>query len=286
MSAEKLRKILLFEDESATALVTSNMLKKNGYDVIIASDGIKAVEAVFADSAIDLILMDIDLGDGPDGTETASEILKTVIIPIVFLTSHSEKEIVESVRSITRYGYVIKNSGDFVLLSSIDMAFELFDSHRSLERAASAIRESEEMARRKLDSIISPEGRLDLLELADIVDIPMLQNLIDDFYKITGIGAAIIDLKGNLLIHSGRSDLCAGFHYRTPDALTGCIENNVHMTKCAGPGVFEVYKCPNGLINMATPIIVGGRHAANIVISRFFFDDEEPDYDYLRSRSA
>ena len=282
MSAEKRRKILLVEDEAVTALVTSNMLKKNGYDVIIASDGRKAVEAVFADSVIDLILMDIDLGDGPDGTEAASEILKTVIIPIVFLTSHSEKEIVESVRSITRYGYVIKNSGDFVLLSSIEMAFELFDSHRSLERAASAIRESEEMVRRKLDSIISPEGRLEFLELADIVDIPMLQNLMDDFYNVTGIGGAIIDLKGKVLIHSGWSDLCIRFHYSNPATHSRCIESNIHMTKGIAPGVFEVYKCRNGLMNMATPIMVGGRHAANIIISQFFFDDEEPDYDFFR----
>jgi PAS domain S-box-containing protein len=36
---------------------------------------------------------------------------------------------VDRVKEITRYGYVIKKSGDFVLTSSIEMAFELFDSH-------------------------------------------------------------------------------------------------------------------------------------------------------------
>ena len=286
MSAEKSRKILLVEDESVTALVTSNMLKKNGYDVIIAAEGRKAVETVLADSAIDLILMDIDLGEGPDGTETASEILKTVIVPIVFLTSHSERDIVESVRTITRYGYVIKNSGDFVLLSSIEMAFELFNSHRNLEKAAAAVRDSEEMVRRKLDSILSPEGNPDILELADIVDLPMLQNLMDEFYSVSGIGGAIIDLKGNILIHSGWTSICAEFHYSNTISLSRCFDSNINLPKGISPGVFEAYKCRNGLMNMATPVMVGGRHAANIIISQFFFDDEEPDYDYFREQAG
>ena len=54
-------------------------------------------------------------------------------MPIVFLTSHAERETVERVRGITRYGYVVKDSGDFVLQSSIEMAFELFGAHRRTE---------------------------------------------------------------------------------------------------------------------------------------------------------
>jgi PAS domain S-box-containing protein len=77
----------------------------------------------------DLVLMDIDIGKRIDGTETARRILKNKNIPVVFLTSHAEREMVERVRGITRYGYIIKNSGDFVLQSSIEMAFELFEAH-------------------------------------------------------------------------------------------------------------------------------------------------------------
>jgi PAS domain S-box-containing protein len=76
--------------------------------------------------------MDIDLGKGIDGTEAARQILALRNIPIVFLTSHSEKEYVDKVKEITRYGYVIKNSGNFVLQTSIDMAFELSDAHHRM----------------------------------------------------------------------------------------------------------------------------------------------------------
>jgi PAS domain S-box-containing protein len=79
--------------------------------------------------------MDINLGKGIDGTEAARQILNRHNIPIVFLTSHSEKEYVDRVKEITRYGYVIKNSGDFVLQSSIEMAFELFESHQKTKES-------------------------------------------------------------------------------------------------------------------------------------------------------
>ncbi len=82
----------------------------------------------------DLVLMDIDLGcERMDGTEAAKRILARCDVPIVFLTGHTEKEYVDRARSITRYGYIVKNSGDFVLLQSVEMAFELFEAHQELE---------------------------------------------------------------------------------------------------------------------------------------------------------
>jgi len=53
-------------------------------------------------------------------------------LPIVFLTSHTEKEYVDRVRDITSYGYVIKRSGEFVLIESIRMALQLFDAHNEI----------------------------------------------------------------------------------------------------------------------------------------------------------
>ena len=59
--------------------------------------------------------MDVDLGAGMDGSQTAREILKRYDIPIVFLSSHIEKDIVEKTEKITSYRYVVKNTGLKVL---------------------------------------------------------------------------------------------------------------------------------------------------------------------------
>lgn len=132
MTAEK--EILLVEDDQIIALLESKTLEKRGYAVRTVASGEKALSLVRRRAASgnppDLVLMDIDLGRGMDGTDAAREILKVIEIPIVFLTSHSEEEMVAKVRNITRYGYVLKNSGDFVLHSSIQMAFDLFEANR------------------------------------------------------------------------------------------------------------------------------------------------------------
>ena len=125
------KKILLVEDEALIALKESKELQKHGFEVSTVYSGENAVESMSSDPDIALVLMDIDLGAGIDGTEAAQQILHTHNLPIVFLTSHSEKEIVDKVKGISRYGYVLKNSGVFVLVESITMAFELFEAHQA-----------------------------------------------------------------------------------------------------------------------------------------------------------
>ncbi|MFP4619446.1 MAG: PAS domain S-box protein [Spirochaetaceae bacterium] len=127
------KKILLVEDEALIALSESKMLDKNGYEVVTVENGEKAVAAVEEDRDIDLILMDIDLGEGMDGTEAAEIILNRHDLPIAFLSSHTEAEVVEKTEGITSYGYIVKNSGETVLLASIKMAFRLFEAHRELK---------------------------------------------------------------------------------------------------------------------------------------------------------
>ena len=122
------KKILLVEDEAPIAMNEAQMLKKHGYEVVTAYKGEKAVKMIEEDPEISLILMDIDLGKGIDGTEAAEEILKKKDIPIVFLSSHIEPEVVEKTEGITSYGYIVKNSGDTVLLTSIRMTFRLWES--------------------------------------------------------------------------------------------------------------------------------------------------------------
>jgi PAS domain S-box-containing protein len=127
-------RILLVEDESIVALSERRTLEENGYRVSVARSGEDALELARTDKAIRLVLMDIDLGRGIDGPEAAKLILGERTLPIVFLTGHAEREYVDRARSITNYGYVLKTSGEFVLLEAIRMAFELFRLNQDLRR--------------------------------------------------------------------------------------------------------------------------------------------------------
>ena len=92
-SKEK-KNVLLVEDEVIIGLGCSRALMSYGYEISIAKSGEEALEMIRSSSNIDLVLMDIDLGEGIDGTQTAEAILKDKEIQIVFLSSHTEQEIV------------------------------------------------------------------------------------------------------------------------------------------------------------------------------------------------
>lgn len=145
--AQEAKRILIVEDEAIIALAESFMLRKRGYIVDTANSGEAALSLLAGGTIPDLILMDIDLGQGMDGTAAASAILERWKLPIVFLTSHSSREMVEKVRGITRYGYIIKNSGDFVMMSTIDMAFDLFSKERLIEEKNALLKRAEIAAR-------------------------------------------------------------------------------------------------------------------------------------------
>ena len=132
MNEQTQKTILFVEDQSTTAIIVKQQLHRFGYHVIVATTGEQAIEIGTGEPGIDLILMDIILGHGMDGTEAAIQILSKRNVPIVFLSSHTERETVDKVRGITRYGYVVKNSGDFILQSSIEMAFELFEANEKV----------------------------------------------------------------------------------------------------------------------------------------------------------
>ena len=134
MGTDKTRTILLVEDEEVTLISVSHILGKFGYNVITAGSGETAIKIIASGNDVELVLMDVDLR-GMGGPETAEKILKIKNMPIVFLTSHAEEEVVNRVAHITRYGYVIKNTGNSVLKSSIEMAFELFDAHKRIKEA-------------------------------------------------------------------------------------------------------------------------------------------------------
>ena len=167
MSNSKQKLILLVEDEAIIAITERKLLEKEGYRVVIASSGEKAIDIVYSKKEpVDLILMDIDLGSGMDGTDTAVKILKEHNIPVLFLSSHTEKEVVNKTENITSYGYVVKNSGITVLDASIKMAFKLFNANSDLITKEKKLKENEEKFRMLYEqsalsiSYYTPDGKI------------------------------------------------------------------------------------------------------------------------------
>jgi len=134
------RVLLLVDDDQATLQMQTLTLRKFGHQVVAVSDGESAIDALKRNTDIGLVVLDIELGAGLDGPSTARALLAIRALPIVFLTVHDEETVVEKVSDVCRYGYVTKDSGPWVLNSTIKMAYELFDAQQRAVRGEMCVK--------------------------------------------------------------------------------------------------------------------------------------------------
>ena len=153
------------------------------------------------------------------------------------------------------------------------------------KRAEEALRESEQRVRRKLESIVSPEGDLGNLELTDILDIPTIQVLLDNFQAVVGVTLGLVDLRGKVLAVSGWQRICMEFHRAHPESCKNCVESDLLLSAGTPAGEFKIYKCKNNLIDVATPIMIGGQHMGNMYFGQFLFADEPIDYEAFHKQA-
>ena len=128
---------------------------------------------------------------------------------------------------------------------------------------------------------LSEEGNIDVLELSDVINVPDVQSMMDNFYKFARIPMAIIDLKGKTLVSAGWQEICTRFHRINPETLKNCIDSDVQLTAGIPKGEFKLYKCRNGMWDMATPIYAGNLQLGNLFMGQFFFEKENIDYNFF-----
>tara|TARA_R100000935_G_scaffold13666_1_gene27329 strand:+ start:11609 stop:11980 length:372 start_codon:yes stop_codon:yes gene_type:complete len=90
----KSKVILVIEDEALILLDIENALVEEGFEVVTANNGSRAIKTFDADpSRIDAVLTDINLGKGSRGWDIAHHIRKhTSSMPIVYISGDSAHE--------------------------------------------------------------------------------------------------------------------------------------------------------------------------------------------------
>jgi len=125
----KITNILVVEDERITAKDIKNSLEKAGYNVpAMVATGEDAIQ--FTDeNRPDLVIMDIKLEGNIDGIDAAETIRSKFSIPVIYLTSYSDKNTIERARSTHPSAFILKEPFGFLhkpfeegeLLSAIDI---------------------------------------------------------------------------------------------------------------------------------------------------------------------
>jgi PAS domain S-box-containing protein len=122
-------------------------------------------------------------------------------------------------------------------------------------------------------------------ELARLIDFSQLNQIFDDFLEVVGLPVALIDLNARVLASSRWQRLCMEFHRLNPDTCARCIESDLSLSKAMQQGRdYAIYPCRNGLTDCAAPIVIEGRHIANLFIGQFLL--ASPDLDYFKRQAA
>jgi len=170
-------------------------------------------------------------------------------------------------------------------IATLKVLNDLKAENEARRKIEEKLRESDAIVRNKLKAITEPKGDIGTLELSDIIDTEVLQSMMDDFYKLTGMLGAILDISGKVLVAVGWQDICAKFHRCNPDTLKHCLESDTILTNDVPAGTFKAYHCKNNMWDMVTPIIIGDRHVGNVFIGQFFYNDEIPDVEIFRKQA-
>ena len=117
--------ILIVEDEESLADPLAFLLRKEGFDVILASDGPTALEQ-FANNTVDIVLLDLML-PGMSGTDVCKQLRATSSVPVIMVTArdseidkvvglelgaddyvtkpYSSRELIARIRAVLRRGH-------------------------------------------------------------------------------------------------------------------------------------------------------------------------------------
>lgn len=125
-------KILVVEDEIIVAMDIKNRLENLGYTVpALASCGQDAIK-IAGETHPDLVLMDIMLGEGMDGVETAKQIRERFDIPIIYLTAYADEKTLLRAKITKPFGYILKPFEERELYSTIEIAIYNNNMEREL----------------------------------------------------------------------------------------------------------------------------------------------------------
>lgn len=131
-------KVLIVEDSGLIAEDIASRLRNHNMDVIgIHARGEDAIESL--DEAVpDLIIMDIQLAGAMDGISVAQVINENFSIPIIYLSDHVDKTLIERAKQTFPASYLQKPFNEGELVRVLEIAFtnwqERKERHRNILR--------------------------------------------------------------------------------------------------------------------------------------------------------
>jgi diguanylate cyclase (GGDEF)-like protein/hemerythrin-like metal-binding protein/PAS domain S-box-containing protein len=112
----------------------------------------------------------------------------------------------------------------------------------------------------------------------DLVDIDRFRRMLKSFYEATGILHGLVDAENNVISAIGWQEACTDFHRQHPCSNERCLESNRYLAEHLGEGAFVGFRCKNGLMDYATPIIIEGQQLATLYFGQLLHEAADMDF--------
>ena len=116
-------RVLIVDDEPDLLRALGLRLKAAGYEVLVAADGIRAMQTAIRDQP-SVIILDIGMpgGDGHTVAQRLKASIRTLAIPIIFLTARKSPEDLKRAKEAGAVAYLLKPFKPEELLAAIAKA--------------------------------------------------------------------------------------------------------------------------------------------------------------------
>ncbi len=121
------------------------------------------------------------------------------------------------------------------------------------------------------------------LRLIDIIDMDKLQALLVPLHVATGVALGVCDADQDWLVKLGWREICMKFHRAVPQSALRCAISDDRIKAHKNRARHLAYSCAHGLVDVAFPIIVDGKHFGTFFIGQFLY--EQPDEAHFRKQA-
>lgn len=124
-----MKTVLIVEDHSRVALLIQSYLRRDGYNTLLAFDGLQAIKS-FEKNNPDLLILDIML-PGLSGLEIVEKVRKVSSVPIIMLTAKSEEKDKLAGLKLGADDYIVKPFSPNEMVARVDALFRRIEFDQS-----------------------------------------------------------------------------------------------------------------------------------------------------------
>ena len=115
-------RVLVVDDEAIITMQLEERMSALGHKVVgMASSGDDAI-AKARGAKPDIVLMDIVMPGKTNGIAAAKVIHEEMDIPVIFITSYADDKIIQEVKKVNPYGYIVKPFNELELKATVELA--------------------------------------------------------------------------------------------------------------------------------------------------------------------